>query len=123
MRDLLAGHIDAIFDTPGNALPHIASGSVKALAVTGEKPIPELPGVPAIAETLPGIVHTDWFAVVAPPKTPPEIATRLSQAIAETMKLPDVAKRIAEFNVTAVGDTPAETGRADEARSRSNTGN
>jgi tripartite-type tricarboxylate transporter receptor subunit TctC len=110
MRDLLAGHIDAIFDTPGNALPHIASGSVKALAVTGEQPIPELPGAPPIAATLPGIMHTDWFAVVAPPKTPPEIAARLSQAIAETMKVPDVAKRIAEFNVTAVGNTPAETG-------------
>ena len=51
----------------------------------GDRPkrIPELPNVPAIAETLPGIVHTDWFAVVAPPKTPPEIATRLSQDIAQ----------------------------------------
>ena len=48
--------------------------------------------------------------MVAPPKTPPEIAARLSQAIAETMKLPDVAKRIADFNVAAVGNTPAETG-------------
>jgi tripartite-type tricarboxylate transporter receptor subunit TctC len=109
MRDLLAGHIDAIFDTPGNVLPHINSGGVRALAVTGDKPHPELPNVPAIAATLPGITHTDWFVVVAPPKTPPEIAARLSQAIAETMKLPDVAKRIAEFNVTAVGNTPAET--------------
>ncbi len=110
MRDLLAGHIDAIFDTPGNTLPHVASGGVKALAVTGEQRIPELPDAPPIAATLPGIVHTDWFAVVAPPKTPPEIAARLSQAIAEAMKLPDVAKRIAEFNVTAIGNSPAETG-------------
>jgi tripartite-type tricarboxylate transporter receptor subunit TctC len=110
MRDLLAGHIDAIFDTPGNTLPHAASGGVKALAVTGEQRIPELPDAPPIAATLPGIVHTDWFAVVAPPKTPPEIAARLSQAIAEAMKLPDVAKRIAEFNVTAIGNSPAETG-------------
>ena len=109
MRDLLAGHIDAIFDTPGNVLPHIASGGVKALAVTGAKRAPELPDVPAIAESLPGIVHTDWFAVVAPPKTPPEIATRLSRDIADAMKLPDVAKRIAEFTVTVVGNSPAET--------------
>jgi tripartite-type tricarboxylate transporter receptor subunit TctC len=109
MRDLIAGHIDAIFDTPGNVLPHVASGGVRALAVTGPKRIPELPKVPAIAESLPGIVHTDWFAVVAPPKTPAEIATRLSQQIAETMKQPDVAKRIADFTVTAVGGSPAET--------------
>ena len=109
MRDLLAGHIDAIFDTPGNVMPHITSGGVKALAVTGPQRIPELPKVPAIAESLPGITHTDWFAVVAPPKTPPAIATRLSQEIAETMKLPDVAKRFSEFMVTVVGGSPAET--------------
>jgi tripartite-type tricarboxylate transporter receptor subunit TctC len=109
MRDLIAGHIDAIFDTPGNVLPHVASGGIRALAVTSAKRIPELPKVPAIAETLPGIVHTDWFAVVAPPKTPPQIAARLSQQIAETMKLPDVAKRVADFTVTAVGGSPAET--------------
>jgi tripartite-type tricarboxylate transporter receptor subunit TctC len=110
MRDLLAGHIDAIFDTPGNTLPHIASGGVKALAVTGPKRMPELPNVPAIAETLPGIIHTDWFAVVAPPKTSAAVATKLSQAIAETLKLPDVAKRVAEFSVASVGSSPAETG-------------
>lgn len=109
MRDLLAGHIDAIFDTPGNTLPHIANGGVRALAVTAERRIPELPDAPAIAETLPGIVHTDWFAVVAPPKTPPAIATRLSHEIAEVMKAPDVSKRIKDFHVTTVGNSPAET--------------
>jgi tripartite-type tricarboxylate transporter receptor subunit TctC len=109
MRDLLAGHIDAIFDTPGNVLPHAGSGGVKMLAVIGPTRIADLPDAPAIAEALPGIVHTDWFAVVAPPKTPPDIATRLSQAIAEAMKQPDVAKRIAEFKVTVVGSSPAET--------------
>jgi tripartite-type tricarboxylate transporter receptor subunit TctC len=109
LRDLIAGHIDAIFDTPGSVLPHVYSGSVKALAITGAKRIPELPKVPAIAESLPSISHTDWFAVVAPPKTPPALAARLSQEIAETMKLPDVAKRISEFTVTAVGSSPAET--------------
>lgn len=110
MRDLLAGHIDAIFDTPGNVLPHVANGGAKAIAVTGTERLVELPGAPPIADTLPGIVHTDWFAVVAPPKTPPAIATTLSQAIADAMKQPDVAKRIAEFRVTAVGGSPAETG-------------
>ena len=117
MRDLLAGHIEAIFNTPGNVLPHVASGGVKVLAVTGPKRIPELPKVPAITESLPGIVHTDWFAVVAPPKTPSALATRLSQEIAETMKQPDVAKRIAEFTVTAVGGSPAETAALIERKS------
>jgi tripartite-type tricarboxylate transporter receptor subunit TctC len=110
MRDLLAGHIDAIFDTPGNTLQHVSHGAVKALAVTGAMRMSELPEVPPMADALPGNVHTDWFAVVAPPKTPSEIAARLSQAIAEVMKQPDVVKRIAEFRVTPVGGSPAETG-------------
>lgn len=110
LRDLMAGHIDAMFDTPGNILTHVAGGAVRVLAVTGDSRIPELPNTPTIAETLPGIVHTDWFAVVAPPKTPSEIAARLSEGISEAMKLPDVAQRIAAFNVTSVGNSPAETG-------------
>jgi tripartite-type tricarboxylate transporter receptor subunit TctC len=83
---------------------------MKALAVTGEKRHGELPNVPTIAESFPGVGHDDWFALVAPPKTPPQIAARLSQAVAEVLKLPDVAKRFAEFHVTTVGNSPEETG-------------
>jgi len=109
-RDLLAGHIDAMFDNPGNAVQHISSGALKALAVSGDERIPELPDTPTLSEVLPGVAQTDWFAVVAPPSTPPKIASHLSQAIAETLKLPDVAKRFAAFHVTTIGSTPAETG-------------
>ena len=118
MRDLLAGHIDAIFDNPRNALPHISHGNVKALAVTGPTRIPELPDVPAIAETVSRLRSTDWFAMVAPPKTPPEIATQLSQAIAEALKLPDVVERYRAIASTPVGSSPAETGGLPEARIR-----
>ena len=65
--------------------------------------------MPAIAESLPGIVHTDWFAVVAPPKTPPEIATRLSQAIAGGDEAAGRGEADRDFTVTAVGNSPAET--------------
>ena len=123
MRDLLAGHIDAIFDTPGNALPHVASGGVKALAVTGRNSAsPNCRMHRRSRRRLPGIVHTDWFAVVAPPKTPPEIATRLSQ---DDRRDDEAAgRRQAHCRVQRHGGrqaTPAETGGADEARSRSNT--
>lgn len=108
-RDLLAGHIDAMFDNPGNAVEQVRSGNLKALAVSGATRHPALPDTPALAEILPGVVQTDWFAVVAPPKTPAEIAARLSQAIAEILKEPDVAKRFTAFHVTTIGGTPAET--------------
>jgi tripartite-type tricarboxylate transporter receptor subunit TctC len=64
---------------------------------------------PAISETLPGFAHADWFAVVAPPKTPPEIALTLSLAIAEVLRLPEVAERFRDLSVIPVGSSPAET--------------
>jgi tripartite-type tricarboxylate transporter receptor subunit TctC len=109
LNDLLGGHINVMFDTPGNILGHVREGKVKGLAVTSQKRLSEYPAIPAIADVYPDVVHEDWFAVVAPPKTPPAVAAKLSQAIAETLKLPDVAKRISDVNFVAVGATPAET--------------
>ena len=109
MIDLLAGRTDVMIDNLGNTLPHIQSGKLKALGVASEARIPELPDVPAIAEVFPGFYSSSWFAVVAPPKTPSGIAERLSQGIAETLRLPDVAKRFRDLSVTPVGTSPAET--------------
>lgn len=108
--DLLAGHIDMMIDNLGNVVPHIKNGELKVLAVTNAARLPDLPNVPAVSEVLSGYVHQDWFAFMAPPKTPPAIVDKLSQAIAETLKLPDVAKRLDDFVVTPVGNSPADTG-------------
>ena len=107
-RDLVAGHIDAMFDAPGNASQLIKDGTIKPLAVTGKTRIAALPDVPTISETVPGFVHIDWLALVAPPNTPPQVAAKISEAISETLKLPDVAERIAKFQITAVGSSPSE---------------
>jgi tripartite-type tricarboxylate transporter receptor subunit TctC len=107
--DLLAGRVDLMFDNLANVLPHIKSGKLKALGVGSESRIPELNGVPAIAETYPGFYAAGWYAVVAPPKTSAEIAAKLSAAIGETLRLPDVAARLRENSVRAVGSAPDET--------------
>lgn len=107
--DLLAGHVDLMFNNLGNTLPHIRSGALKVLAVGSEKRLAVLPDVPAVAEILPGFVSTTWFAVVAPPRSSPAIAAKLSAAIAEILRLPDVAKRLQDLTLTPVGSTPAET--------------
>jgi tripartite-type tricarboxylate transporter receptor subunit TctC len=108
--DLLAGHIDVMFDPLGSALPYIKDGKFKALGVTSKSRILELPDVPAIAEVIPDYVFTEWFAFVAPPRTSPEIAAKFSQAVAETLRLPDVAQRFRDVSVTPVGSSPSETG-------------
>ena len=106
--DLLAGHIDVMIDNLGNVMEYIKDGRLKLIAATTEARIPQLPDVPTIAETLPGVTHSDWFAVVAPARTPPEIADKLSLAIAEVLRLPDIAKRMSEFYLIPVGGSPAE---------------
>ena len=75
--------------------------------MASKEQLPELPGVPTLAETYPGFSAT-WFAIVAPPKTPPEIAAKLSHAIAEILKLPDVATKFKELSCTSVGNSPVE---------------
>jgi tripartite-type tricarboxylate transporter receptor subunit TctC len=117
LNDLLGGHVNVMFDTPGNILGHVREGKVKLLAVTGAKRLADYPAIPALGDVYSGVVHEDWFAVVAPPRTPAQVADKLSLAIAETLKLPDVAKRISEAGFTSVGSTPAQAAAMIKAES------
>jgi len=108
ITDLLAGHTDAMVVNLDASLAYVKDGRLRALAVTGEKRAPELPDVPAVAETYPDFASTSWFAVVAPAKTPPEIAGKLSQAFAEILRDPEVEQKWREMSLTPVGGTPAE---------------
>ena len=109
LTDLLAGHVEVMFDNAGNVVPLIRDGKLRALAVSSKTRITDLPDVPAVAETHPQFEASSWFAVVAPPGTPPEVAARLSQAIGEALRLPDVASRVRELSATPIGGTPEET--------------
>jgi tripartite-type tricarboxylate transporter receptor subunit TctC len=108
LTDLLAGHVDVMFDNLGEGLPLVREGRLKGLAVTSDKRVAELPDVPAVAETYPEVQSTSWFAVVAPPRTPPAIAGKLSQAFAEILREPEVEKRWRDMMLTPVGGTPEE---------------
>jgi tripartite-type tricarboxylate transporter receptor subunit TctC len=109
LTDLLGGRLDMVFVDLGSTLQHVMAGKVRVLGVGSDMQIPELVGVPAISETLPGFTATTWFAVVAPPKTPANIAGEASKAIAESLALPDVTKRFRDFHATPVGGSPAQT--------------
>ncbi len=108
LTDLLGGRIDMMFIELSTVLPLIKAGKLRALAVGSEQRNPFLPDVPALAEVLPGYQASTWFGMVAPPGTPPEIAAKLSSAVAEAIHQPDMAKRLVDMSATAVGDTPAE---------------
>lgn len=105
---LLAGETNLMFDNLGVSLPHALSGRLRALAVCSEKRVATLPQVPAMAEIYPGFVSIAWFGIVAPPQTAPKIATALSAAVIEALKLPDVRKRLLDLSAEPVGSAPAQ---------------
>ena len=105
---LIAGEVQLMIDNLGVSLPHALSGRLRALAVCSERRVPSLPQVPAMTEMYPGFVSIAWFGVVAPPKTPARIAAQLSAAIIDALKLPDVAKKLADLSADPVGSTPAQ---------------
>src|SRR5215831_2339469 len=109
LTDLLAGNVDVMFDNAGNVVSLIRDGRLKALAVSSKTRMTDLPDVPAVAETYPQFDASSWFAVVGPPGTPPEVATKLSQAMGEALRLPDMASRVRELSATPIGGTPEET--------------
>ena len=108
MTELLAGRIDFAFANLLDAWPHLSSGGMRALAIGSEKRDPSLPDVPALSEMWPDLISTTWFAVVAPPETPRDIAEKLSAGIRTAFQAPEAAKRLQELRATAVLNSPAE---------------
>lgn len=92
--DLLGGNIQFYFGGPLVISGHVASGKVRALAVTTEKRTPILPDLPAIAETLPGYSAMTWFGLWVPLNTPKDIVARLNQAVGKALKQPEVQERL-----------------------------
>lgn len=109
--ELVGGQVDIMFADIGLANPHIRSGKLRLLAVASEKRSSALPNVPAMSEVLPGFLSVIWLGVVAPSGTPHSIANRVSVAIAETLKQPDVAKRLHDMNFDPIGSTPEDMAR------------
>jgi tripartite-type tricarboxylate transporter receptor subunit TctC len=108
LTDLLGGQVDMMFTEISGVLPHIRSGKLRALAVGSEKRASSLPNVPAMSEVIPGFVSMSWQGMVAPAGTSPAIANQVSAAVSEALRQPDVAKRIADSSLDAIGSTPAE---------------
>jgi tripartite-type tricarboxylate transporter receptor subunit TctC len=107
--DLIPGRVDLMFANLAMSLAHIRSGKLKALAIGSEQPVADLPGVPTLSVTFPGFVSDTWTVVVAPPRTPREIAAKLASAIAEIVRMPEIGKALRERSLTPVGGSPDQT--------------
>jgi tripartite-type tricarboxylate transporter receptor subunit TctC len=91
MIDVLGGHVQLLIGAVATSLPHVASGRLKALAVSSLKRSGAAPNVPTVAESgLPGFEVSQWFGIYAPAKTPKEIVVKLNAEINRALNQPNV---------------------------------
>ncbi len=108
MQDLIAGNILVAFATAPAALPQMQAGKIRALATTRAGRVPELPDIPAIAETVPGVTTVSWLGLFAPAGTPRPIVDRLNGAAVQAIADPTVVAAFKLQGLTARSSTPAE---------------
>ena len=119
LTDLLAGRVQLTFAVP-TAIEFVASGELRALAVTGPKRLPTLPDVPTVAEAgFADLQFISWNGLHVPAATPQAIVAKLNAEIAKICALPEFQKRLADLGFTPEGGTADAFGefvRADLAR-------
>jgi len=108
---LLSGEVDVVFSDMAVVLPHVQAGKLRALAVTGLKPTPLVPGLPSLAESgVPGFNMTSWWGVLGPAGMPQPIVGRLNTELGRILRLADVQKNFATLGVDATTSSPEEFG-------------
>ncbi len=107
--DLIGGQVQSSFPTIVSSLAHINSGRLRALAVTAAQRVPALPQLPTFAEAgVKGVVVVNWYAVVAPLKTPQTIIDRLSGEINKAVRSVDMTKTLLADGSEAVTGSPRD---------------
>jgi tripartite-type tricarboxylate transporter receptor subunit TctC len=107
MTDLLGGQVLASFASAPSALPHVKSGKIRALATTGATRSAFLSDVPTIAESgFPGYDSTNWYAFVAPGKTPRELVDRLNRDLVKALNTPAVREQLLNNGMEPEPSTP-----------------
>jgi tripartite-type tricarboxylate transporter receptor subunit TctC len=106
INDLLAGTIDMVPDYLLANKGNIDAGKLKLLATAGHERLKDYPTIATIAETLPGVFSETWMAISAPPGTPKEITNKISDAIGQGYRQPDMQARILKLEAQPLGSTP-----------------
>lgn len=107
--DLLAGQVDANFDTVPSVLQHIQSGKLKALAVTTAQRVASLPNVPTLAEAgVKGVEIGAWYMVMGPANLPKPLVDRLAAVFVQAVRTPEVRDKLMGLNTDIVASTPEQ---------------
>jgi tripartite-type tricarboxylate transporter receptor subunit TctC len=106
---MLAGQCQLYFSTISTGLPHVRSGKLRGLGVTGMRRSPAVPDLPTIAEAgVPGYVHSSWIGMAAPARVDPSIVERLHTEVAKIVRRDDVKKTFSRDGLESLGNSPQE---------------
>ena len=111
LADLIGGQVQVLFDNLPSSIGHIKGGKIRALAVTSAQPEPSLPGVPTVAETVPGYEATAWFGIGVPKGTPREVIDKLNAEVNRALADPKMRERLAELGGKPIAGTPEDFGK------------
>ena len=109
VTDLLAGQVQVMFDVTPTALPQIAAGKLRPLAVTTSERLAALPDIPTLSEFLTGYEASAWIGIGAPKGIPAEIVAMLNREINAAILEPTIKRRLDELGaLVAPANTPAQ---------------
>ena len=109
ITDLIAGQLQVSFHVPISAMPHIRSGRLKPLAISGETRVPALPTVPTMAEAgLPAFEMSGWTGMFAPAGTPKSIIDKMSAEMGRILAQPDIVDRLVNQGQEPFVSTPEQ---------------
>jgi tripartite-type tricarboxylate transporter receptor subunit TctC len=111
LTDLIGGQVQVMFDNMPSSIEQIRAGKLRALAVTTAARSDALPGVPTVAETVPGYEASAWFGVGVPKGTPPAVIDKLNKEINAALADPKIKARLAELGGPPMPGTPADFGK------------
>lgn len=112
LLDTLAGQVDMSFPTLSAALPHVKAGTLRALGVTSTARSPHLPDVPTLREAgVKDFQFTQWLALLAPARTPPQIVTRVNGALNSALNSAELKEKFQAQGFDAFTTSPGEAGR------------
>jgi tripartite-type tricarboxylate transporter receptor subunit TctC len=108
ITDVVAGQMHFMFNSIPAVLPLVKAGKIRALGVGGPKRSIAAPDVPTIAETLPGFECVNWYAMLAPAKTPPAIVNKVNAEMVKMIADPPFAQRLIDLGSEPQSSSPAE---------------
>ena len=111
LTDLAGGQVQVAFMGPAASLGLVRSGSIRALAVTSQSRAAVLPDLPTVGEFVPGYEASNWFGLVAPKNTAPEIIDKLNTLINEGLADPQMRARLVDLGGTVVANSASDFGR------------